>query len=249
MTALSIAGTAIRQDDAGRYCLNDLHKASGGNPNHRPGEWLRNKQTQALAAEIGDAEIPASAPIASIKGGDGAQGTYVAKELVYAYAMWISPAFNLKVIRAYDQLVTVPVADPMKVLNDPAAMRGLLLTYTERVIALESTIKEQAPAVEFTQAVVSAENPITIRDVAKSLQYRERLLRQKLREKGVLLADGTAAALYVTKGYLLNQPFTLPDSGKVKFSAKVTGLGYVFLQRFAARHLGPSPSQPQPRLI
>ena len=96
---ITIANTAIRADSEGRYCLNDLHKASGGNPNHRPGEWMRNNQTADLIAEIETAGISA---VSAKEGRSG--GTYACKELVYAYAMWISPAFHLKVIRAYDDM-------------------------------------------------------------------------------------------------------------------------------------------------
>lgn len=99
---LAIAGIGIRQDDQGRYCLNDLHKAAGGESRHRPSLWSENQQTQALVAELeGEAGIPA---LVSNHGGTNA-GTFVCKELVYAYAMWISAKFHLQVIRAYDALV------------------------------------------------------------------------------------------------------------------------------------------------
>lgn len=92
--------TTIRQDKDGRFNLNDLHKAAGGDPNHRPGEFLRYDTAKGLVAELENAGIHA---IEANRGRYG--GTFVGKELVYAYAMWISPAFNLKVIRAYDRPV------------------------------------------------------------------------------------------------------------------------------------------------
>lgn len=109
-TELTILSTSIRQDAGGRYCLNDCHKASGGEPSKRPGIWLDNAQTQALVTEITDAGIPAS-PV-SVKRGGINQGTYVCKDLVYAYAMWISPAFHLQVIRAFDALITGQIPSP-----------------------------------------------------------------------------------------------------------------------------------------
>lgn len=33
-------------------------------------------------------------------------GTFIIKELVYTYVMWISPVFHLKVVRAFDTLQT-----------------------------------------------------------------------------------------------------------------------------------------------
>ncbi|OAM17012.1 hypothetical protein A7P85_04405 [Eikenella corrodens] len=90
---ISVANVSVRQFD-NLYSLNDLHKASGGEARHKPSNWLQNKQTADLIAEIEIAGIPA------IQKKQGL-GTFVSKELVVHYGMWISPAFSLKVIRAF----------------------------------------------------------------------------------------------------------------------------------------------------
>lgn len=108
MSTLVLATVLIRQDAQGRYCLNDLHKASGSLDKDQPSMFLRNKQTQDLAQELNYANLQSLEAIQTIEGRKG--GTYVVKELVYAYAMWISPRFHLQVIRAYDELVNQKVA-------------------------------------------------------------------------------------------------------------------------------------------
>jgi hypothetical protein len=74
----------------------------------------------AQGRKNGELEID---PIASKAGRYG--GTYVAKELVYAYAMWISPSFHLKVIRAYDAIVSQ--AQGRRTLHLPDSVAALLL--------------------------------------------------------------------------------------------------------------------------
>ena len=117
--SIVIDGAVIHRDQFGRYCLNDLHKASGGADKHAPFRFIRNDQTQALIGELNrspnmvnasiDSGIPLP-PVEVIRGGLN-QGTYVVKQIVYAYAMWISANFHLKVINTFDSLVTQKPAE------------------------------------------------------------------------------------------------------------------------------------------
>ena len=100
MQKLTLLKTAIRRDSAGRFCLNDLHRAAGAESAHQPSNWLRLDTVHALIAEISNSSDVMSKPIAVAAGRHGE--TYVARELVYAYAMWVSPKFHLTVIRAFD---------------------------------------------------------------------------------------------------------------------------------------------------
>ena len=110
-----VIGNAVVNMVDGMYSLNDLHKAAGGENKDRPKYFLENQKTQELILEL-EGGIPPSKdlscadlhtlnePIKTIQGKGKEQGTYVCRELVYAYAMWISAKFSLLVIRAFDAM-------------------------------------------------------------------------------------------------------------------------------------------------
>lgn len=130
-SALQLGGITVRQLN-GLFCLNDLHKASGRNPSHRPGNFLQIDQTKALIAEIETADIPA---VFSKEGRTG--GTYACRELVIAYAAWINPAFHLKVLRAFlDTTTPAPAAAPatktQPLLPSEKGCRSVFLNPSER---------------------------------------------------------------------------------------------------------------------
>lgn len=119
--ALILDSIAVRQLD-GLFCLNDLHAAAGSNPKDRPPNFLRRQETKALIAELG-ACSNLSTPLRTITDGEN-NGTYACRELVIAYAAWISAAFHLKVIRVFLE-VTATQAPALPSTITPAQRQEL----------------------------------------------------------------------------------------------------------------------------
>jgi len=105
---LTIGNVPVRQHD-GLYSLNDLHKASGGEENYKPAFFLHNEQTKALISEMAKG-ADLHLYLQTTRGKYGS--TYACKELVIAYAAWISAAFHLKVIRVFLDAVVTPALPP-----------------------------------------------------------------------------------------------------------------------------------------
>lgn len=97
----------------------------------------------------------------------------------------LCPEFTAKIVDRWQDLerqVAKPV-DPIAVLNDPAAMRGLLLSYTEKVLALQETVSAQAPKVTaFDRIATASDGSMCITNAAKALQIQPKKLFQYMSE-------------------------------------------------------------------
>lgn len=135
-----IKGIEVRRDVQGRYCLNDLHRAAGGEDRHKPSNFMRMDSTRELCAEIDRCSDVSIGCIETIRGGNG-QGTYVSREVVFAYAMWISPAFHLKVIRTFDAVVNQYQHTASLVATDKIQAGVILLESAARMLNLSNSSK------------------------------------------------------------------------------------------------------------
>lgn len=158
---LTIGEFTIRQDQDGRYCLNDLHKAGGNQAKHKPANFLRIEQTQELIAEIDGSsnlqveETSFSYMRSCLKTINGV-GTFAAKELVYAYAMWISAKFHLQVIRAYDSMVARLFTENSK----------------QNLIANKTTKKDRVPLKDAVNMLVGKAKFLNYSDAYKLIHHR-----------------------------------------------------------------------------
>lgn len=102
-------------------------------------------------------------------------------------ALFVASRFDAvlhaKVQKRWEQL-EAEKQDPMRALNAPVAMRGLLLTYTEKVLALEEEKKVLTPKAEALDRISTANGAKCITDTAKVLQIRPKDLFGLLSSSG-----------------------------------------------------------------
>lgn len=245
MSNLIIANTNISINEQNFYSLTDLHIASGSENKHRPKYFLSNKQTIELAEEIEKGGI---SPFTVKVGFNG--GTYACKELVYAYAMWISPKFHLHVIRTFDNVMQEQSKEQArkyfieceKQVSQPKQLSRMELLQ----IALESEKELERvnqrlayiePVVSYAQSILDSKSTVTVTQISQDYGISANKLNKMLHDFGIQYKQSDQWILYQKYkplGYVCSNTIEIKSSttGKVSMQTKWTQEGRLFLYKF-----------------
>lgn len=126
------------------------------------------------------------------------------------------------------------VIDLATALNDPAKLRTVLLSYTEKVMALEAKVQEQAPKAQFHDAVAEAINCQSIQEIAKVLGTGPNRLFKFLRDEGLLMRNNLPYQQYLDAGYfrVIERQYNDGRGESHTYTRTlVTGKGLAFIQK------------------
>lgn len=104
------------------------------------------------------------------------------KRDTYVVVAQLCPEFTARLVDRWQELEAGRAPDPMAMLGDPAAMRGLLLVYAEKQIEMQGQIEEMRPSVQALERIAISDGSLCITDAAKNLQVQPRALFNYLRE-------------------------------------------------------------------
>lgn len=133
--------------------------------------------------EIDDLEVAEKFYVTTSQGAKrGVKGYSLNMEQMTLVGMRESKSVRRSVLQKL-KMLNKSIIDPVVALDDPEFLRGTLLTYTEKVIALEHKVDEMKPDVAALERIAKSDGAMCITDAAKQLQTRPKQLFDFLSER------------------------------------------------------------------
>lgn len=194
------------------------------------------KRTIERLSTAGAISLP---PLVDVKNDNGQTVSeyQIGKRDSYVIVAQLSPQFTARLVDRWQEL---EAAAPAQLdLSDPHALRAALLSYSEKVIALETKVAADAPKVAFAETIRAIDGVCHIEKIGKTIGIGRTKFFKRLRDDSILMKNNLPYQKYIDKGYfsvIEQEPYA--DSKGVShptFTAMVTGAGQVFLARRYAK--------------
>ena len=137
----------VTMDDNGRYCLNDLYRASGSDRNKRTANFLRSNKASVEVVDLNkrlkNEPFPEDYDSYVVLTGKGrGSKTFAPLEVVYKYAAFISKDFEKAVFKAFTKLSTGDVQEAANIASSVTITPEIIAKHEKLRAKLASTIKD-----------------------------------------------------------------------------------------------------------
>ncbi|WP_375597561.1 phage antirepressor KilAC domain-containing protein [Devosia sp. Naph2] len=198
------------------------------------------KRTIETLVERGVIQLP---QIEDVKNhlGQTVQEYRIGKRDSYVIVAQLSPEFTARLVDRWQELENAqPKADPVALLNDPAALRGLLGNYAERVETLQSQIEADAPKVAFHDDFAEKDGLYTLQNAGRIITGRPNKFIQELKKQHLFYQGGALVPYVRYRQQGLFEVKIEPQGDYVRTQTYITPKGLQhFVKKFAGKSAPP----------
>lgn len=220
------------------------------------GDWLRLKSTEEFVNALSsDMQIPISALIQVVKGGNGEQGTWIHEDVALEFARWLSPKFAIWCNRRIKELVHVGftatpatleamIANPDLVIGMATQLKQLraeneekqklISAQDETIRVQEDRIEKMLPKVSYVDQILQSPCTVEVTTIAQDYGMTARAFNKLLYSLKIQYRVGKRWILYnphLGKGYVQSatNPMEKSASGRTYTYTRWTQRGRLFL--------------------
>lgn len=177
----------VTQNETGLFLMRDLFRASDAPDHKSPTVFFRQNSTNEII------ELMGGDCINKVRGSKG--GVYACKEVVIAYAMWISPEFYLKVLRTFSKVAEGDLHGAAMEANTDASRAAAMRLSMSYVESDRLMFRDKEKAIELLKSANMSEE--TFKDRTKNnIKVEMTTFLSKKRKSSDLITEVTRIAAF-----------------------------------------------------